>query len=172
MIQGELNVASSPELPAFFFFFNSLKVLKSLGWGSSRPQHSKKLEEWLLSRKCPCSLCLLLKGQLELTCAASRPYWLWQLVNEQNKYLIVFIGTAGRWGGWTWVCNSEMWIWFPARPQDFCATSGELFTPWMCRGKFLWLYEVSLLLWTGYTSWRSGPWHLVPLGITRGLMLS
>lgn len=59
------------------------------------------------------------------------------LVNGQNKYLTVFTGTAGRWGGWTWAGNSETWIQFPAGPQKFCATSGELFTPWMCKCKFL-----------------------------------
>lgn len=71
MIQGELNVASSPEL---LFFFDSVKMLKSPVWGSSQLQQSKRREEWLLSGKHAHSLCLLLKGQLELVCAANHPY--------------------------------------------------------------------------------------------------
>lgn len=39
------------------FFFDSVKVLKSLVWGSSQLQQSKRMEEWLLSRKHPHSLC-------------------------------------------------------------------------------------------------------------------
>lgn len=57
------------------FFFDSVKMLKSPVWGSSQLQQSKRMEEWLLSRKHPHSLCLLLKGQLELVCAANHPYW-------------------------------------------------------------------------------------------------
>jgi len=38
MSQGELNFASSPEL----LCLDSLKMLKSLGWGSSQPQRSQK----------------------------------------------------------------------------------------------------------------------------------
>lgn len=59
-------------------------------------------------------------------------------VNGQNKYLTVFTGTVGRWGGWTWARNSEMWIQFPAGPRDFCATWGD---PWMRGCKFLSLCE-------------------------------
>lgn len=86
----------------------------------------------------------------------SQPSWLRvrRLVNGQNKYLMGFTGTVGRWGAH----NSVMWIQFPAGPQHFCATSGEWFYSLDVQVQtFVALSEVSLLLLHQLETWALTP---------------
>lgn len=70
-----------------------------------------------------------------------------RLVNGQNKYLVVFIGIVGRWGGWTWACNSEMQIQFPSRATgSLCNLRWVVYSLDGQMQIIVALWEVSLLL--------------------------
>lgn len=89
MIQGELDVASSPEM----LFSDSLKMLKSLGWRSSEPQHSQKNGRMMVEQGMSLFTVPAPEGPAGSgMCSQPSLPRVWWLLNGQNKYSTLFIG--------------------------------------------------------------------------------